>query len=796
MKKLILVILFLSINYFSFSQNQAIDSLLNVVRTQNGKEKIETLLELSSKHLKIDLEKSYEYTNEALKLSEELKISELNSKIYNSFALLNYYRAEYESCKSNSNLAIQFSEKFENIEQKAVSYRYLGCIYQVQSNYDSSLISFEKEKEIQIKSGTKKDLASCYTNIGLVYQLKGNFKTALENYLLAEELFTELNEQSSLISLYGKIGGLLVEEEKYEDAEKYLSKAQNECVKNENYTDAARFCNAMGVMYKKKAEYQKAEEKYKQALEYLLKQPSKQVEAAVNTNIGLLFIEQKQYDKAIEYLKKTAALAEEIGIKYIAATANHNIGEAYFYKKNYSVSLEYYLKAHLIFIEIESYPEILKSYQALIKIYKILNNSDLALEYYEKYDFLKDSINQAERSVSLDSLQTVFDTKYLKTENLVLEKDAEIKKKTISNQRILIFSVIAILLLAGILIVLIIRNSRIMKKFIAKLSEKNEEILQQSEELRQINDKLVELSNFKEGMMQMIIHDLKNPLNILQNIRLYATDRQIEKVETISYSMLNLIQNILDVYKYEKSRINLNFESVPVLNLIETSLKEINTLAQNTNIQIVNNLDEKISVKCDINVINRVLINLFTNAVKYSPSNSEIKIEVADYQDEILFSITNQGEEIPPEYLDKIFDKFTQVGKNAKKYSSGLGLSFCKLAIESHGKIIKVSSEKNKTTFTFSLPKAENFEVQELEKIENKSSAINLSESEKNAIQPYIKELSEIPIYKISAINSVIEKIKTENHSEIIISLCSEILETVAKGNDEKFQKIISNLRT
>jgi signal transduction histidine kinase len=321
--------------------------------------------------------------------------------------------------------------------------------------------------------------------------------------------------------------------------------------------------------------------------------------------------------------------------------------------------------------------------------------------------------------------------------------------------------------------------------------------LHQSEELRQINDKLIELSNFKEGMMQMIIHDLKNPLNILQNIRLFATDRQIEKVETISYSMLNLIQDILDVYKYEKSRINLNFESVPVLNLIETSLKEINTLAQNTNIQIVNNLDEKISVKCDINVINRVLINLLTNAIKYSTPKTEIIVEINqknENQEEIEFTITNQCEEISKENLDKIFDKFWQFGKSTKKYSSGLGLAFCKLAIENHEKTIIVKSDNSKIQFIFCLNKSENIENVRIKTTDNKKIELNLSDKEKNVLKPYLIELLEIPLYNISAINSVIKKIKKEFDSDAVSLFCSELLEQSLKGNQEIFIKTIKNL--
>jgi two-component system sensor histidine kinase/response regulator len=112
-------------------------------------------------------------------------------------------------------------------------------------------------------------------------------------------------------------------------------------------------------------------------------------------------------------------------------------------------------------------------------------------------------------------------------------------------------------------------------------------------------------------------------------------------------------------------------------------------------------------VDCDPDIVRRVFANLLGNAVKFSPPDEVIAITIADAQKEIKISITDKGYGIAPEYHQKIFDKFGQVEmhKQHQTHSTGLGLTFCRLAVEAHGGKIGVISEPEKgSTFWFTLP--------------------------------------------------------------------------------------------
>ena len=112
--------------------------------------------------------------------------------------------------------------------------------------------------------------------------------------------------------------------------------------------------------------------------------------------------------------------------------------------------------------------------------------------------------------------------------------------------------------------------------------------------------------------------------------------------------------------------------------------------------------------ECDVEMTRRVVANLVANALKFTPSAGTVTVAVSTNDSLARVEVHDTGPGIPPEYLGKIFDKFGQVeaSKERKKFSTGLGLAFCKLAVEAHGGTIGVESEEGKgSTFWFELPR-------------------------------------------------------------------------------------------
>lgn len=303
-----------------------------------------------------------------------------------------------------------------------------------------------------------------------------------------------------------------------------------------------------------------------------------------------------------------------------------------------------------------------------------------------------------------------------------------------------------------------------------ELNQQKEEIQTQAEDLKSTNDKLLELDHFKEGMTGMIVHDLKNPLNLIINTpKTFSVEKQLSITKQSGKQMLNMVMNILDVSKYEESEMIVDKSNYSLYKLSQNAIDEVNFLSDKKSIIIENEISTQTGVQADKEIVERVFVNILTNAIKYTPNNGKISLQstIDDKNNEyVKISICDTGQGIPKDKLNSVFDKFGQVAakKSGNVRSTGLGLTFCKMAVEAHNGKISVESELEKgTNFIFTLPTGESFE--KIKKVEKqvKTDSFILTEDDKIIINKYIAELKNLLVYETSEIEIIIEKINSNN---------------------------------
>lgn len=234
-----------------------------------------------------------------------------------------------------------------------------------------------------------------------------------------------------------------------------------------------------------------------------------------------------------------------------------------------------------------------------------------------------------------------------------------------------------------------------------EISDQKEEISQQAEELRTTNDKLKELSDAKESLSNMIVHDARQPLTNVIN----AADPEIRQS---GHLVKMLLDNILEVQKFEDAQIQLQPENLPIDTLLTEAIQQVRYSAKSRFVNIENNLPTHQMVHTDPAYLVRVLVNLLSNAIKYAPSNSVIKVSAEPVESNMLrLWVQDQGTGVPDEFKHSLFQKYTRVNK-ADKRSTGLGLTFCKLAIEAHRGTIEVLTQSEMpqggAAFWFTVP--------------------------------------------------------------------------------------------
>lgn len=307
--------------------------------------------------------------------------------------------------------------------------------------------------------------------------------------------------------------------------------------------------------------------------------------------------------------------------------------------------------------------------------------------------------------------------------------------------------------------------------------------------------KLRKLENFKEGLMSMIIHDLKNPLNQILNLSdSYTENEKTAIVKKSGLQMQNLVANLLDLNKYENTKMKINESSFSLTALVNQTINDVQYQCLDKNIEIETNIPENTTVIADKEIIQRVLINLLLNAIKFSPNNSIIQIFAENTENRHLkISVKDNGIGIPKNQQKEIFKRFRQVNnKKDKNFKSfGIGLAFCKMAVEAHRSKIELNSETGKgATFSFYLTKGDTKQNEaKTSHIKIQNQIPQLTDTEKEILQPNILQLKNVEIYKILQIRKIIKNIP--DNSPEVVAWKKTLLKAANTQNTEFFNELL-----
>ncbi len=229
---------------------------------------------------------------------------------------------------------------------------------------------------------------------------------------------------------------------------------------------------------------------------------------------------------------------------------------------------------------------------------------------------------------------------------------------------------------------------------------------------------LKELETLRDNLVNMIIHDLRSPLagmiGLMELIggedhaSLVPEDRDdLLSIIKSGRNLLEMISSLLDVSRLEAGQMPVNKAVVGVRELAEEAVRSLAGFKDAHRVRLEMS-DAPDSVMCDRELTRRIIANLLGNALKVTHAAEEVCLGAQSDAAGVRIQVRDMGCGIPAEYHQKIFEKFAQVEeKMAKKphYSTGLGLTFCKLAVEAQGGVIGVQSEVGKgSTFWFTLP--------------------------------------------------------------------------------------------
>lgn len=492
--------------------------------------------------------------------------------------------------------------------------------------------------------------------------------------------------------------------------------------------------------------------------------------------IGAYYRFKKQYGSSIEYFYQALDLSLELGFKTNVPNYYANIAKAWYDQGKYKRAVEDGLKGFEIADELKMESEKSILAHTLRRSYEKLGDFENALRFHIVETETREYLYSQENWNKISEL----DKKYQSEKK---QQEIEYQKQLIDLKNAKVFRLNTIIVIMLVVLIIIMVGVIFIRKQKKRIQTQSEEITRQYERLEQ-------LDQFKETLTHAIVHDLKNPLSqILLNTRDQAVNNSARK-------MLRLISNMLDVEKYENTSLILSKEALSLRNILGEVIDGQENSLKDKNLEVhLHFTDYKIMADKEVAI--RIFDNLLSNAVRYSPLNRSIDIFAESTGINMLqISITNYGEPIPEDVLPYIFDKYRHFGKtntNAHR-STGLGLTFCKMAVEAHGGKIGAGNNPDEgCSFWLTLPQTfqpvsvENTE-DDVRKVRN---TLTLTQTDKEVLKDVVKQIKDIKIFEISRFHEILDPIKPKAGSAVT-EWISLLFNAINVQNIQEYNRLIN----
>lgn len=597
-------------------------------------------------------------------------------------------------CITTYNLSSQHSANNEN-----------ECYYwlnkanskMAQSSYDSAFIYANNSLKCFKAGSNKKGEADALNVLGTLYGYKSDLVTGTKYYLDASKIYAELGIENQeyvnkrLIALYYQ------RSKKYNKAKDLFFEALAHYRETNKAELIAHTCADIGLLYTETKEFDSALYFLNEAYQHHIKADDKYLKGILTNNLGDIYRAKKMYDKAILHYTESIEICKEIndlegsvwpmnGLAYVYIMQGNFIDAENLLRKAREISK--ILKVPYLLIDNYSYTSLLDSAR---------QNYKMAYQWYKAYDHLNDSLISAQNSKLVHEMNIRFDSDQKDSEIHFLNQQKKTHLALIQQQRYLNMSIITIAILGALLLFGLYRRNLLLK-------QKSEILAEQSRE--------------KTGMINIVAHDLKAPLNNikglldLMNMTSSFSVEQQEYVNHIKQSINqgnHLIRDLLDVHSFEHEGSKIEPEEIDIKKTIHEWLQTMNALLSQKNQKLLTQVEinDGLKIITDRYKLIRILDNLLTNASKFSDGGKDIYFGVAITNNMINFSIKDQGPGISEEDKKKLFKRFQKLTARptAGESSSGLGLSIVHVLLSKLGGCIKVNSKLGEgAEFVVSLP--------------------------------------------------------------------------------------------
>ena len=540
-----------------------------------------------------------------------------------------------------------------------------------------------------------------------------DYNTAIETSLDLIDLASKKNDVDNLNHAHNILGityevleDSVRAKENYQKALEYAEATRNDTLIWYAYNNLGNIYSANKKTVDKGLAY------YQKAIEIANKLKQKGEVLTPIINIGWTHLENHHYDKAYPYLVEAEEILETE--KDTVSFANLQIlFGMYFSGKGEIRRSEDYFEEAVGLVERDSLlPEASFAYEEYSKMLYKSGNYDKAFVALQKHQELKKKLFQEEKNLQREAVYGRFETEEYKKDLAAVQREKQYKEELLAKTRELSVIMVMSLIVMFIFVILLFRNNKIRQGLIAKLRDKNEELLVAKEEAER-------LSLLKTRFFSTVSHELRTPLyGVVGLTSLLLEDSENEKqredLKSLKFSadyLLALINDVLQMNKMESNLVNLENTSFNIEELLKGIAKSFETSGNYNKNTIELQIDENIprTLLGDSMRLSQIMMNLVGNAVKFTERGRVwLKAERKDCSNDdclIYFEVGDTGMGIPENKQQEIFEEFSQLkSQNISYQGTGLGLPIVKKLLQLFDSEIGVESEEGVgSVFSFSI---------------------------------------------------------------------------------------------
>ncbi|MGG5487490.1 tetratricopeptide repeat-containing sensor histidine kinase [Gaetbulibacter sp. PBL-D1] len=600
-----------------------------------------------------------------------------------------------------------------------------ALIYSTKNDYYNAIDSYNKSKRLFKELDDTLGYARVSNGIGLIEIKRGNYAEGLENALLAIQVFERMNLREELSLAYNSLAEAYYNTNQIDKALEFNFKALNVRTQLQDNAGIKNSTKNIALLYSERKEHRKAIEYFEKVLNLLDTENDNDLRGEILPRIGEEYLQFREYEKAAEYLLE--------GLKYNRNTQNedglirslNSIGHLNLKQNKLKLAQAQLDEAYSIAKNGVNKHELLKNYKLHKELDSIQKQYQNAFFWQGKYYDLKTELDKESQPkipvITTPIAETNIDEVF--TNEVSIENEAINKENEKSIKRLKLLSYVLAFAVLVSLLVLVISHLKHRKRleYARELEEKNKQIQLQNEAILEQTHHLEEVNKVKDRLFSIVSHDLKDSISSIKGFIDLLREDSLTKEEfyelipELSENADNASLLLFNLLNWSKSQMQ-NLESNPELfNIQDVFHNKMGLIEQKVEQKRIVLIDEsqRDFVYADKSMIEIVIQNLLTNAVKFSRIGDAITVSNRDQNGKSLICVEDTGVGISPENLNKLFknnNTFTTIGTKNEK-GTGLGLTICKELVELNDGRIWVESVQNVgTKFYVELPKVKSAE--------------------------------------------------------------------------------------